>query len=243
MFFTQVQIRPTGQSVFTLDLRGPDGERIPTQPDEFAITNGLSVGKATLPTGFSLALADGSARSLAASGSTLPAKVQVRCHTSRELRAKTDDQLIISFLSGDESKADHNKVSTQILIKGTSLKRDLPRGTPLDLSVRINESGVPHPVVFIELLDEEFEPEHKGRMTSLEHEPAATMRERLAAVKRVIHDIREKSEGKLDSTITERLRKVDDPARLGRIDGMINAWASGDDVSAGKAAREIVDLT
>lgn len=244
MFFTQVQIRPTGQSVFTLDLRGPDGNRIPTQPEEFAITNGLSVGKATLPMGFSLALADGSAKSLAASGASLPAKVQTECRTSRELRAKSEDQLIIPFLSGDEPKADHNKVSTQIVIKGSSVSRDLPRGTRIGVRVHIDESGVPHPVVSVEMLDdEEFEPEHKGRMTSLEHEPAETMRERLAAVKRVIVEIREKSEGKLDSTVTERLRKVDDPARFARIDGMIKAWASGDDVSAGKAAREIVDLT
>ena len=134
-------------------------------------------------------------------------------------------------------------MSTQILIRAKALQRNLPRGTTVDIGVRIDESGVPHPVVFIDLLDKEFEPEYQGRMTSLEHEPAQIMRERVAAVRSVIRQIREKSELRLDSTVSEQIRKVDNPARFARIESLIAAWASGDDVSAGKAAREIVDLT
>lgn len=243
MFFTKVQILATGQSVFKIELRGPGGQIIETNPSEFAITNGLSIGKATLPSGISVALADGSAKLLIPSGTTLPNESTHELRTSRALKSGSDDDLLIKFLSGDEARADHNLVSAEVKISGHKTKRDLPIGSTVEISIRVDESGVPHPIVYIERLDEEFEPEDNGRKTTLSFEPPSVMRERLSFAKQRTASITEKAKKTNDqATTASEIKQIEDPDRIAKINGLITAWEQGDDVAAGRARSELVEL-
>jgi len=242
MFFANVQIRESGQSVFHLELRGPGGEKIEVHPSEFGITNGLSVGKATLPSGCQVALADGSAKMLVPAGTTLPTEVHHDLRTSRELKAGSDEVLLIPFQSGDAAQADHNRVGTCIHIRGSQIKRDLPQGSKVEVSIRIDEAGVPHPRVYIERLDEEFEPEERGRKMVLEHEPPEVMRQRLSAARAKVKAVTEKAARGNAASIEGQVRELEVSAREARIDTLIQAWEAGDDVAAGKARNELVAL-
>jgi len=242
MFFTNVQIRESGQSVFHLELRGPGGERIEIHPGEFGITNGLSVGKATLPSGCQVALSDGSAKMLVPAGTTLPTEAHDDLRTSRELKAGSDEVLVIPFQSGDAPQADHNRVGTCIHIRGNQITRDLPQGSRVEVSIRIDESGVPHPRVYIERLDEEFEPEDRGRKTVLEHEPPEVMRQRLASARAKAKAVVEKAAQGNAESVQDQVRDLEVSAREERIDTLIGAWEAGDDVAAGKARNELVTL-
>lgn len=243
VFYTPVQILASGQSVFKIELRDPNGQNIETSPSEFAITNGLSIGKATLPSGISVALADGSANLLIPSGTTLPNESTHELRTSRALKSGSNDELVISFLSGDEARSDHNLVSMQIKINGHKIKRDLPIGSTVEISIRVDESGVPHPVVYIERLDEEFEPEDNGRKTTLSHESPSVMRERLSFAKQRTANVTEKANKSSDQASTEsEIKQIEDPDRIEKINKLITAWEGGDDNAAGRARSELVEL-
>ncbi|MEQ9461108.1 MAG: Hsp70 family protein [Phycisphaeraceae bacterium] len=242
MFFTNVQIRDSGQSSFRLELRGPDGELVPVTPSEFAITHGLTVGKATLPSGCQVALADGSAKMLVSAGTTLPADGHHDLRTSRDLKAGSDDSLVIPFLSGDAPRADHNRVGTMIHIHGAQIRRDLPKGSKVEASVRVDESGVPHPLVYIERLDQEFVPQERGRNTVLEHEPPEVMRQRLAAARAKVTAVAEKASQGDAQEVLEEVQKLEVSSQEDRIEQLIHAWEAGDDVAAGKARNELASL-
>lgn len=242
MFFTNVQVRDSGQSSFRLELRGPDGEQIPVTPSEFAITHGLSVGKATLPSGCQVALADGSAKMLVPAGTTLPAEAHHDLRTSRDLKAGSAESLVIPFQSGDAAQAEHNRVGTTIHIHGAQIRRDLPKGSKVEVSIRIDEAGVPHPRVYIERLDEEFEPEDRGRKTVLEHEPPEVMRQRLVAARAKVTAVAEKARHGDAREVLDEVQQLEFSAREERIDQLIHAWEAGDDVAAGKARNELVSL-
>lgn len=239
MFFTNVQVRDAGQSVFRLELRDPDGQQIPVSPSEFAITHGLSVGKATLPSGCQVALADGSAKMLVPAGTALPSEGHHDLRTSRDLKAGSSESLVIPFQSGDAPQADHNRVGTMIHIRGTKIRRDLPKGSKVEVSVRVDESGVAHPRVYIERLDEEFEPEHHGRMMVLEHEPPEVMRQRLSAARAKVTAVVDKAKVGNADQIQDEVQQLEVTSREQRIDQLIHAWEGGDDVAAGKARNEL----
>jgi len=244
MFYTNVQIGQSGQFVFRLELLGPDGKRIIIHPAEFVITNGLSVGKAKLPSGCGIALADGSAEILAKAGISLPTDGHNDYRTTRDLKAGSSDCLVVPFLSGNETRADHNLVSTQIKIFGNQIKRDLPSGSPVEINIHIDESGVPHPRVYIERLDEEFEPIDKdGRTTLLEHEPPDVMRERLIAAQRKLATVSEKAEKTAIGSVTIEVEQLEASDRAVKISGLITAWEAGDHVAAGRARNDIVEFT
>lgn len=246
IFFTEVQIRDKGQSSFRVELRDPSGTSIPVEPSAFSITNGLSVGKATLPSGLSIALNDGTSQVLAKSGATLPLDtVPASVRASKAVKSGTDDDLVISFLSGDDPRADHNMVSSRIQIRGTDIKRDLPRGTELEITAHIDASGVAHPRVYIERLDEEFEPAaNKDRKTFLEHEPAGAMRDRLTAAKTRIRQLQQQAQDvSADAATQDRLSALSSKDRLQSIEKHIDAWHEGDNAAAGKARNELTQLS
>ncbi|XHC25123.1 MAG: Hsp70 family protein [Phycisphaerales bacterium] len=246
IFFTEVQIRDKGQSSFHVELRDASGTSIPVEPSAFSITNGLSVGKATLPSGFAVALEDGSAVLLAKSGSTLPLDIAPASRRStKNLQAGGSDDLVISFLSGDDPRADHNMVSSRIQIRGTDIKRDLPRGTELEITAHIDASGVAHPRVYIERLDEEFEPAaNKDRKTFLEHEPAVAMRDRLTAARARIRQLQEQAQDvSTDAATQDQLSALSSNERLQSIEKHIDAWDEGDNAAAGKARNELTQLS
>lgn len=244
MFFTSVQIRERGQTAFRVSLWGPDGTAVRVHPDRFAITNGLTVGRATLPAGCAVALDDGSAKVLAQAGSALPLTTATHhCETTKPVVSGSADEIVISFLSGDEDLADHNLVSARVHIRGSQIRRDLPRGTKVEITIEIDGSGTPVPRVYVPLLDEVFEPATaQGRRTVLEHETADVMFERLAGLEARLTSIREMAERVDQPQVAAEATRLATSGRVSELRDLIRAWGQGEDVSAGRARNELVEL-
>jgi molecular chaperone DnaK len=242
LFFTNVAMPTKGPGIFSLELRGPDQRRIPTEPAEFTILAGVNPGKATLPSGCQVALSDGNTHMLVPAGTILPAEAQHDLKTTRELKAGSTDRLSIPFLSGDSPVADHNLVGMCIYIPGQQVQRDLPRGSSVEINLTIDEAGVPQPRVYVERLDQEFVPETQGRSTTLQHEPPDVMSNRLTHLREKLQSLSEQIEEigtpEQETALADLRRKI----QTSEVEGHIEAWENGDDVAAGKARNILVQL-
>ncbi|MCP4834083.1 MAG: Hsp70 family protein, partial [Phycisphaera sp.] len=103
IFTTEVSLRENGKSEFSIEVRDAGGTPLESTPAKFSMQYGMSVAKATLPSGIQVGLADGSVKMILSAGTTLPATSGVvEWISDRWIRKGSSDELRIPILSGDE---------------------------------------------------------------------------------------------------------------------------------------------
>jgi molecular chaperone DnaK len=240
MFFTTVQIREQGQSVFALTVRDASGQLVPCTPNSLAITYGLSIASAPLPAGCGIGLADGSAMILIPGGTRLPCPAVVYpAQFVRGLHKGTDEKLRIPVLSGDEPMAEHNLVGTYININGKDISRDIPAGTDVQIEISIDASGVPQIHAFIPLLDETFKPSE--RIETLFEKPEV-MRERVEAIRVRLEEVENLADEADLFALSSEASELASSAVFDEIESRLERWDDGDTDSAGSARNLIVDM-
>jgi len=240
VFFTTVQIREKGQSVFSLAVRDPSGQAVACTPNSLAITYGLSIASAPLPAGCGIGLADGAAKILIKGGTRLPCPAAVyKAQFVRGLRKGTTEKLRIPVLSGDERTAEHNLVGTYINIPGKDITRDIPAGTEVEIEISIDASGVMQVQAYVPLLDETFKPSER---VEIEHEKPSVMRERIRVILHRLERVETMAEEAKLFAIGREASELAASEQFEEIERLLKRWDDGDSVSAGNARSLIVDI-
>jgi len=162
-FFDTVTVEPNKQNIYWIFLFDKDGNSIPVDPDSFTITHGLSVSGAPLPHSVKIIVAKKDyVRNIASNicervfekGSILPVRtVLTEYKTARKLKKGEDNKLDITLVEGESDIPDRNSYLCELGINGTDLPHDLPEGTPLELTVEMNESREVSISAYIPLID------------------------------------------------------------------------------------------
>lgn len=149
-FFTNLPLRKNRTTTFLIFLLDESQNPIPTFPDRFEITQGMSITGVPIPRNIGvvyskLQLSGGldykeHCHVYFKAGSTLPLKHTERFKTLREVQRSKNNELPIKVYEGDSSKIDYNRILTTLSIDGSSLPYDLPEGSDIELTIAINES-------------------------------------------------------------------------------------------------------
>ncbi|MBP7804672.1 MAG: Hsp70 family protein [Candidatus Pacebacteria bacterium] len=162
-FFDTVSVEPSKTNQYWIYLFDKEGNSVSIDPDSFAITHGLSVAGAPLPHSVGIIVVKKDhIRNVAANvcerifdkGSILPIKkVLTDYKTSRKLIKAGENKLDITLVEGESEIPDRNTYLSELEINGKDLPHDLPEGTPLELSVEMNESREVSVTAYIPLID------------------------------------------------------------------------------------------
>lgn len=162
-FFDTVAVEPNKPNAYWIYLFDQQGNSVPIDPDSFTITHGLSVSGAPLPHSVGIIVVKRDhIRNIAANvcerifdkGSILPIKkVLTDYKTSRKLVKGADNKLDITLVEGESEIPDRNTYLCELGINGKDLPHDLPEGTPLELTVEMNESREVSVTAYIPLID------------------------------------------------------------------------------------------
>lgn len=162
-FFNTVAVEPNKSNVYWLYLFDKQGNSVPIDPDSFTITHGLSISGAPLPHSVSIIVAQKDyTRNVALNvcervfdkGSMLPIKkVLTEYKTSRKLKRGEENELDIVVVEGESDMPDRNGFLCKVGINGKDLPYDLPEGTPVELTVVVNESREVFITAYIPLID------------------------------------------------------------------------------------------
>jgi len=162
-FFDTIAVEPNKPNVYWIYLFDQQGNSVPIDPDSFTITHGLSVSGAPLPHSVGIIVVKKDhIRNIAANvcervfdkGSILPIKkVLTDYKTSRKLMKGADNKLDITLIEGESEIPDRNTYLCELGINGKDLPHDLPEGTPLELTVEMNESREVSVTAYIPLID------------------------------------------------------------------------------------------
>jgi molecular chaperone DnaK len=166
-FYYKVKIEPNKQNLYWIYLFDNKGNSLKLSQDSFTITHGLSVPEgAPITHSIKVVVASrdisnnkmiNTCEMVFEKGSILPLKNTLYDYkTSRKLKKGDPNPLDIEIREGESEKPDRNNFLCKIGIPGEELPHDLPAGTPIELCIEMDSSGVLEATAYIPLIDMHF---------------------------------------------------------------------------------------
>jgi molecular chaperone DnaK len=156
-FFYTVKLQKNKENLFWIYLFDDKSNPVKISQDSFSITHGLSISGAPLPHSIKVVVAEQTknvCEPVFGKGDTLPLKKKlIEYKTSRRLRKGEDNSLDIEIVEGESTTPDRNSFLCKTGINGKELPHDLPAGTPIELTVEMNESRELSITAYIPLID------------------------------------------------------------------------------------------
>lgn len=145
------------QNSFAIELRDPLGTTWETDPAEFKYTVGMVVEEQPIINNVGVATADNKVGVHFLKGHGLPAKYTKSYRTSTSLKqGHTGSVLRIPIVEGNRDLADRNVLIGMLEIGAEKLKRDLPSGSEMEVTLHMDTSRLLTVLAYVPLLDEEF---------------------------------------------------------------------------------------
>jgi molecular chaperone DnaK len=170
VFVANLHAEKDERNTFNVELCDANGRKQKIQPDTLTYT--IIVGgdvEQPLINSVGIALANNEYdKKRLEKGRGLPQTVTVDCVTTVPLRqGHSDDVCRIPVVEGDNDKADRNRFNGALEIRGDMIRRDLPAGSDVEVTLKIDESRIITVTAYVPRLDEDF----KARMEMQRHQP------------------------------------------------------------------------
>jgi molecular chaperone DnaK len=157
--FTAVLHAGERNNEFLIELRDGAGNILQTVPERFTYTIGVDVPVQPLINSVGIALANAEMFIFLHKGTPLPARRREKLRTTRELKkGATGELLRIPVVEGEITRrADRNRLIGALEINSSTVRRDVPLGSEVEVTIDIDDSRLVHTKAYVPVLDEEFE--------------------------------------------------------------------------------------
>ena len=225
---------------FTIELNDPAGRKQKVQPDTLTYTIGVG-GDVEQPitNSMGISLATNEYEKLFDKGSGLPQKKTRDFRTVKPLhQGSAEDEIIIPVIEGENDLADRNRQVGRLVIKGTDIRRNLPAGSTIEVTLRMDESRILLVKAYVQSLDEEFEQKidmgrHSPSYEDLKHDFDTEMKR--------FREAKSKAAVTEADSAEELVEKVEQSPLLLEVKETLSA-AKGDPDAAGKCERRLLEL-
>ncbi len=239
-FFSQLWAEKGKKNEFLIELFNNTGIRQKTNPEALSYTTGIVSADFPLIHSIGIAMANNETDFLLSKGVSLPAKNMSVHRNLNEVRAgQKEDLLHIPIVEGENSRhADHNRLIGSLSIPGNKIRRTLPAGSEIEITIMVDKSRLVKAKAYIPVLDEEFEVE-----ANLVIEPAKVkdLKADFAKDKELYDKLYEKSRTEKDLKALSIFGQMDKENVLEEIETLIEA-AKVDPDARIKANNRILDL-
>lgn len=179
-FMTTLWAERGRQNIFDLELQDATGRAREITPRSLPYSFGMDAGKPMLIHSVGLALANNEVKVFLEKGTELPARkrfVQSLAHRVR--KGEAEEVIRIPVVEGEHKKADRNKLIGHLEICGTQIRRDLPVGAEIEVTIEIDKSRLIRTEAYLTMLNEDYEktlvlgkevPDQKELQAELERE-------------------------------------------------------------------------
>ncbi len=158
-FMTSIFAQKGYANEFLIQLRDEKGKLCKTIPDRFTYTIGATVSEQILQISMGVALTNGEMWPLIKKGQPLPArKRDIFRSTTAVKKGESGTFLRVPVVQGENTRhADGNLLIGKIEVHGDSIRRDLPVGSEVEVTIEMDESQQVRARAFVPILDEEFQ--------------------------------------------------------------------------------------
>ena len=237
-FMANLVAQKGSRNKFQIELTDSQGVSQKVVPDHVNYTVGAVIEEQPLIRSIGLAKANNTVDWYFKAGLGLPLKKKWReaYKTTAAIQVGQEAGAIrIPIVEGENELADRNKMVGELIIDSTMIRRDLPIGSEVEVTLRVSESRTITLEVFIPILDEEF----KAQMTVEKSKADAdSLVETLRKEKERIDELREKAEDSGEDSVID---KLDDLESNKELDQAVKD-AKGDPDAAEKAQARLLEL-
>jgi molecular chaperone DnaK len=226
------------RNVFQIELANVQGSLQKVVPDHVVYTVGAVIEEQPLIKSIGLAKADNSVDWFFKGGTGLPQKKRWPASHRTTVGLKVGQEsaaLRIPIVEGEEEHADRNRVVGFLEIKSTMVRRDLPVGSEVEITLRVDESRTIVLEAYFPLLDEDFTAQLEiVKPSANASEIAASLR----SEKTRLQELKEKADEAGEETLVDELQRAEEDKDR---DEAVRA-AKGDPGAAEKAATRVLEL-
>ena len=240
VFVTSLHAEKGERNTFTVELYDVSGRKQKITPDTLTYTISTPPPEQPLINSIGIALANNEYdKKRLEKGRGLPQTVTVDCVTTVPLRqGQRDDVCKIPVVEGENDKADRNRFNGALEIRGDMIRRDLPAGSDVEVTLKIDESRIITVTAYVPRLDEEFAA--KIEMKRHQPNPAQLARDYEAEMKR-FREVKSKAAATGGET-AERLVEEVEASPLAQDVKETLAAAKADPTAALQCERRLLEL-
>jgi molecular chaperone DnaK len=159
-FMVNLLAEKGARNIFSIELYDATGTRQKAVPDEMVYTVGAVVEEQPLINSMGIARADNSVAWFFQKGDGLPLKKRMdRCFiTTKALKpGEAGAAIVIPIVEGEQESADRNRMIGSLKIDSSMIRRDLPVGSEIEVTLKMSTSRILTVNAYVPVLDEEFE--------------------------------------------------------------------------------------
>lgn len=195
-FIAKLNAEKGGSNTFAIELRDESGTALVSIPSKITYTIGLAITDPPLIHSIGIADVNNQRMCLLSKEAPLPVrKLYVHHQAFHVHRGRADERIRIPVISGEHPRADRNQVIGYLEVSGEQLKRDVPAGSEIEITVEVDQSRLLRTRAYIPVVDLELEliqnlersvPEMEELRRDVERE-----KERLADLRRKVDEVQE----------------------------------------------------
>ena len=224
---------------FAIELLDSTGARQTCVPDSISYTIGLAISEQPIIHNISVALANNEADVFFKKGEPLPAKAtRIYRSTHAVQKGSADHILNVPVVEGEVDLADRNSLLGKLTISGAEVRRDVPAGSEVEVTIHMDASRIIRAKAYIPMLDEEYEALIDYNTAA--PDPARLKEEYNDEMKR-LRALRENAENADDADAEGILDGIDDVARIEAIERLVSA-AEADPDAANNAEKRLLEV-
>ena len=240
IFTTNLFAERGDRNIFSINLLDPQGRKQKVSPNSLSYTIGAVVEEQPLINSMGIALANNYYDRLFEKGRGLPLKATRDYRTVRLLRqGESGDILRCPVVEGENEKADRNVLVGHLDIVGKQIRRELPAGSEVEVTLEIDESRGIKIKAYVPLLDEDFE-------TKIEYENRTpnpkTLAEEYSVEITRFNDVKQKAGAANGETAEAAIKDIDNSQLKRDVERELAAAKGGDPAAAAKCERLLQDL-
>jgi molecular chaperone DnaK len=244
VFLVNLLAERNERNVFSLELYNAEGIKQRTVPDHYIYTVGAVVEEQPLINSVGVVLADNSVDWLFAKGHGLPLKK--RCekpyHTVKALKVGEDgDAIVIPIVEGENQIADRNRKIGELKIKASKIRRHVPEGSEVDVTLHMSKSRILTIEAYIPILDEVYEQLEDQRELRKEIRSAESLSQDLNNELKRLRSLLDKANEAGDSRTADELEQLQTSDLVQEIREAVAASKSDAD-AAEKADKRLLEL-
>ena len=146
------------KNIFKVEVFDSVGTRVEAQPDQISYTIGNVPTNPPIIHSIGIALASNEVIRVFQKGQPLPARHLETLKISKNISSGEElDYLKIPIIEGGNARADRNTPIGFMKVHGKDLKRDIPAGSEVEITISMDENRLIRTKAYIPFLDEEFE--------------------------------------------------------------------------------------
>lgn len=216
-FVTTIHADRGRRNEFLIELMDASGNLCQIAPDRFPYTIGITVSAQTLVNNMGIGLANGDVLWFFEKGTTLPAKGrQTRLHTTAALKGGDSGTILrIPVVEGKNKRADRNPLIGWLEVSGQDIRSDVPVGSPIEVTITVNESRIIEVIAYVPRLDEEFPKVLHPKYPQVDEQ---VLSDHLTKTKTRLEKVCEQARLAGSTQANDLLQKIEDEQLVGQID-------------------------